>query len=63
MAPEAYLEALVAMAKGAARLGRWRMGFDRNRDLRVSKEVWQAGDQFQGKFFLVRLMRGQAMLE
>ena len=63
MAPEAYLEASVAMAKGAGRSGRWRTGFDRNRDLRVSKEVWQAGDQFQGKFFLVRSMRGQATLE
>ena len=39
MALEAYLEVLVAMAKGAARSGRWRTGFDRNRDLRVLKEV------------------------
>ena len=39
MAPEAYLEALVATAKGAVRLGRRRTGFDRNRDLRVSNEV------------------------
>ena len=53
----------MATAKGAAGSGRWRIGFDRNRDLRVSKEVWQAGDQFQGRFFLVRLMRGQVTLE
>ena len=39
------------------------MGFNRNRDLRVSKKVWHAGDQFQGRFFLVRSMRGWAMLE
>ena len=38
MALEEYLEASVAMAKGAARSGRRRMGFDRNRDLRVSNE-------------------------
>ena len=63
MAPEAYLEASVAMAKGAARLERWRTGLDRNKDLRVTNEVWQAGDQFQDKFFLVRLIRGQATLE
>ena len=39
------------------------MGFDRNKDLRVLKVVWQAGDQSQGKFFLVRSMRGQATFE
>ena len=63
MAPEAYLEVSVATARGAARSGRWRTGFDRNKDLRVSKAVWQAGDQFHGKFFLVRSVRGRAMLE
>ena len=63
MVLEAYLEASVATAKGAAGSGRCRTGFDRNKDLSVSKEVWQAGDQFQGRFFLVRSMRGQAMLE
>ena len=39
MALEAYLEASVVMVKGAARLGSRRTGFDRNKDLRVSKEV------------------------
>ena len=39
------------------------MGFDRKSDSRVSKEVWQPGDQFQGRFFLVRSMRGRAMIE
>ena len=63
MAPEAYLEASVATAKGAAGSGRCRIGFDRNRDLSVSKEVSQVGDQFQGRFFLVRLMRGWVTLE
>ena len=63
MEPEAYLEASVATAKGAAGSGRCRTGFDRNRDLSVSKECWHAGDQFQGKLFFVRLMRGRAMLE
>ena len=37
MAPDAYFEASVAMAKGAERLGRWRIGLDRNRYFRVSK--------------------------
>ena len=63
MAPEANLEASVAIAKGAAGSGRCRTGLDRNKDLSVSKEVWQAGDQFQGRFFLVRSMRGRATLE
>ena len=59
MALEAYLEASVATAKGAAGSGRCRTGLDRNKDLRVSKECWHAGDQFQGRFFLVRSMRGR----
>ena len=63
MAPEAYLEASVAMVKGAAGSGRCRTGFDRNKDLSVSKEFWHAENQFQGRFFLVRSMRGQATLE
>ena len=61
--PEPYLEASVVMVKGAVRSGRWRTGFDRNRDLRVSKEVWHVEDQLQGMFFLVRSMRGWVMLE
>ena len=48
--PEAYLEVSVVMAKEAARSGRWRTGFDKKRDLRVSNAVWQAEDQFQGGF-------------
>ena len=39
MAPDACLEALVAMAKGADKLGRWRTGLERKRHLRESKEV------------------------
>jgi len=31
------------MVKGAERSGRWRTGFDKKRDLRVSKDFWQAG--------------------
>ena len=61
--PEVYLEASVAMTKGEARSGRWRTGFDRKRVLRVLNEVWQAGDQFQGRFFLMRSMRGRVTLE
>ena len=38
MAPDACLEASVAMAKGADRLGRWRTGLERKRRLRESKE-------------------------
>ena len=63
MAPEAYLEASVATAKGAVGSGRCKTGLDRNKDLSVLKECWHAGDQFHGRFFLVRLMRGRAMLE
>ena len=63
MAPEAYLEASVATAKGAAGSGRCKTGFDRNKDLSVSKDCWHAGDQFHGRFFLVRSMRGRATLE
>ena len=33
---------------------------ERKRRLRESKEVWQEGDQFQGRFFLVRSRRGRA---
>ena len=63
MALEAYLEASIAMVKGAVRSGRWRTGFDKKRDLRVSNEVWHVGNQFQGRFFLVRSIRCQAILE
>ena len=63
MAPDAYFEALVAMEKGAERLGRWRTGLDKNRHFRASKVDWQEGDQFHVKFFLVRLIRGWATME
>ena len=43
MAPDACLEASVAMAKGADRLGRWRTGLERKRYLRESKEDWHEG--------------------
>ena len=37
MAPDAYLDALVAMAKGEERLGMCRMGCERKRHLRWLK--------------------------
>ena len=39
------------------------MGLERKRCFRASKVDWQEGDQFQVKFFLVRLIRGWATLE
>ena len=63
MALEAYLEASVVMVKGAVRFARWRTGFDKKRDLRVSNEVLHVGDQFQGRFLLVRSIRCWVILE
>ena len=63
MVPEVFVEASVVTVKGVARSGRWRMVLDRKRDLRVLDEVWQAGDQFQGRLFLVRSIRGWVTLE
>ena len=63
MAPDAYFEVSVAIAKGAERLGRWRTSLERKRCFKVSKADWQERDQFQVKFFLVRLIRGRATLE
>ena len=37
--PEVYLEASVTMVKGAARSGRWRIGFDRKRDLNATMAI------------------------
>ena len=39
MALDACLEASVATVKGADRLGRWRMGLERRRCFRESKEA------------------------
>ena len=63
MAPEANLDALVVMVKGKERLGRQRMGLDRNSDFNKSNADWHWGLQFQARFFLVKSIRGQAILE
>ena len=63
MASDAYLDASVAIAKGKERLDICRMGCERKRHLRWSKACCWEGVQFQGRFFLVRSMRGQAMVE
>ena len=49
--------------KGGGEVWEMKDWFDRKRNLRVSNKAWHAGDQFQGRFFLVRSMRGRAMLE
>ena len=54
IAPEANLEALVVMANGAAKLGRWSIGHDRNSHFRWLKAFWQVGFQDQARFFLMR---------
>ena len=63
MAPDAYLDALVAIAKKEERLDICRAGCERKRRLRWLKACCWEGVQFQGRFFLVRSMRGQAMVE
>ena len=63
MAPEASLDVSVAMANGFEKSGSWRMGFDRNNHLRLSKDVYASGVQSQWWSFLVRLRRGQATME
>ena len=60
---DAYLDALMAIAKGKERLGICRMGCKRKRCLRWSKACCWEEVQFQGRFFLVRSMRGRVMVE
>ena len=63
MALDAYLDALVAIAKGEERSGICRTGCERKRCLRRLKACCWEGVQFQGRFFLVRSMRGRVMVE
>ena len=63
MAPDVYLDASVAIGKGEERSGMCRTGCERKRCLRRSKACCWKGVQFQGRFFLVRSMRGQVMVE
>ena len=63
MAPEANLDALVVVVKEEGRLGRQRMGLNRNSDFNELNADWHWGIQFQARFFLVRSIRGQAILE
>ena len=42
MAPEAYFEVSVVMAKGLEKLGRWRTGCDRKSFFKLSNDCWQA---------------------
>ena len=63
MAPEASLDALVAIANGFEKLESWRMGFDRNNHLRLSKDICASGVQSQWWSFLVRLRRGWVTVE
>ena len=63
MAPDAYLDASVAIVKGEERSGMRKTGCERKRRLSWSKACCWEGVQFQDKFFLVRSMRGRAMVE
>ena len=63
MALEVSLDASVAIANGFEKSGSWRMGFDRNNCLRLSKDVCASGVQSQQWSFLVRLRRGRATVE
>ena len=63
MVPDVYLDASVAIVKGEERLGMCKTGCERTRCLSWSKACCWEGVQFQGRFFLVRSMRGWAMVE
>ena len=49
--------------EGGREVGEVEDGFREEKTMRESKEDWQVGDQFQGRFFLVRSRRGRATLE
>ena len=63
MAPDVYLDTSVVIAKGEERSGMCKTGCERKRCLSWSKACCWEGVQFQGRFFLVRSMRGRAMVE
>ena len=63
MAPEAKLDASVAIVKGEERLGRQRIGLDRTSDFNDSNTDWHWKDQFQARFFLARSIKGEVTLE
>ena len=63
MALEASLDVSVAIANDFEKSGSWRMGFDRNNCLRLSKDICASGVQSQWWSFLVRLRREQATVE
>ena len=63
MAQEVNLDVSVAMAKGKERLSRQRMGLDRNSDSNESNADWHWKVQLQARFFLVKSIRGWAILE
>ena len=63
MAPDAYLDTSVAIVKGEERLDMHKTGCERKKCLSWSKACCWDGVQFQGRFFLVRSMRGRAMVE
>ena len=57
MAPNAYLEASVAIAKREEKSGIYKTGSERKRCLRESNVSCWEGVKFQGRFFLVKLIR------
>ena len=61
--PDVYLDASVAIVKGEERSGMHKTGCQRKRCLSWSKACCWEGVQSQGRFFLVRSMRGQARVK
>ena len=53
----------MAIAKREKRLGICKIGLERKRHLRESNVSCWEGVQLQGRFFLVKLIRGQAIVE
>ena len=58
MVLDTYLEASVAIAKGEKRLGMCKTDLERKRCLRESNASFWEGVQLQGRFFLVKSIRG-----
>ena len=63
IAPEAYFEVSVVIVNGLAKLGSWRMGFDRNSCFKLLKDACISAVQSQQWSFLMRSRRRQAMME
>ena len=63
MASDAYLKASVAIAKGEERSGMCKTGLERKRHLRKSNASCWEDVQLQGRIFLVKSIKGFAIVE